>query len=222
MEMSTSVSLQRTAQSLLTGQTISVAALLRFFIDVNLPFFLKQSLQTHFVWSCCNTYVFYAMYWGLYGDIISVRWLIFVWIKMANNAKKLKTSFWQNKRWQKHKSIWFDFVYHFAFKNRYWFKMFVLKIGTIFFNFVTLKWGLPYISSCSSPTISHSSLILVLYARQITVLCDFIIAGWVFCWKRKNYHFRKSCVSFAFKYIIQGLNLALANLLVVFPIEVSP
>ena len=49
--------------------------------------------------------------------------------------------------------------------------------GYIFVNFVTLKWGLPYISCCNSPTISHRGLILVLYARQITVLSDFIIAG---------------------------------------------
>ena len=54
---------------------------------------------------------------------------------MANYAKKKKkkkTSFWQNERWQKHKSTWFDFVYPFNFKNRYWFKTFFRKLGTIF------------------------------------------------------------------------------------------
>ena len=66
--------------------TLPVAALLRFFIDANL-LFLKQSLQTHFVCSCRDTYVFYAMYWGLYGDIKSFLLLMFVWIKMANFAK---------------------------------------------------------------------------------------------------------------------------------------
>ena len=51
---------------------------------------------------------------------------------MANNAQKVKTSFWQNERWQKHKSTWFDFVYPFALENRYLFKTFFQKIGTIF------------------------------------------------------------------------------------------
>ena len=174
--------------------------LLHFFIDVNL-LFLKQSLQTHFVRSCRDTYVFFAMYCWLYGDIIFFLFLLFLWLKMANYAKKLKTSFWQNERWQKHKSTWFDFVYPFAFKNRYWFKTFFSQNRHNFWTLWHLKWGLPYNYRCSSPTISHSGLILVLYAKQITVLRDFIIAGWIFWWKRQNYHFRKSCVSFAFKYI---------------------
>ena len=33
---------------------------------------------------------------------------------------------------QKHKRKWFDFVYLFAFKNRYWFKTFFRNIGAIF------------------------------------------------------------------------------------------
>ena len=171
-----------------------------FFIDVNL-LFSKQSLQTHFVRSCRDIYVFYAMYWGLYGDIKSFRLLIFVWIKMANYTKTLKTSFWQNERWQKHKRTWFNFVYPFALRNRYWFKTFFRKKGTIFEVCDFKNGGLLYISRCSSPTIGHNGLILVLYARQITILSEFIIAGWFFLWKRRNYHFRKSCVSFACKYI---------------------
>ena len=43
-----------------------------------------------------------------------------------------------------------------------------------FLNIVTLKMG---VALHFSPTISHSGQILVLYARQITLLCDFIIAG---------------------------------------------
>ena len=46
-----------------------------------------------------------------------------------------------------------------------------------FLNFVTLKMGVALHSRCSSPTIRHSGLILVLYARQITILSDYIIAG---------------------------------------------
>ena len=112
-----------------------------FFIDVNLPF-SKQSLQTHFLrYRCRDTYVFYAMYWGLYGDIKSFRLLIFVWIKMDNYAKTLKTSFGQNERWQKHKSTWFDFVYPFALRNRYWFKTFFRKKGTNFELCDIKNWG---------------------------------------------------------------------------------
>ena len=102
-----------------------------FFIDVHL-LYSKRSLQAYFVRSCRDTYVFYAMYWGLYGDIKSFWLLIFIWIKMANYTKTLKTSFGQNERWQKHKSTWFDFVYPFALRNRYWFKTFFPKIGTIY------------------------------------------------------------------------------------------
>ena len=40
----------------------------------------------------------------------------------------------------------------------------------------------------------------VLYARKITVLSDFIIAASNF-WQKRNNYFRKSCVSFAVKYI---------------------
>ena len=75
---------------------LPTAALLRFFIDVNL-LFLKQALQMYLVRSCRDTYVDHAMYWELYGDIKSFQLSIFVWIKMTNYAKKLKTSFWQNE-----------------------------------------------------------------------------------------------------------------------------
>ena len=71
---------------------LPVVALLRFFIDVSLLFF-KQSLQAHLVRSCRDTYVFYAMYNGLCGDIKSFQLLIFVWIKIANYVKNKRRHF---------------------------------------------------------------------------------------------------------------------------------
>ena len=83
------------------------------------PTLFKTVITDAFFRSCRDTNVFSAMYWGLYGGIESFFIIKIGLIKMANYAKKLKASFWQNERWQKHKSTWFDFVYPFAFKNQY-------------------------------------------------------------------------------------------------------
>ena len=55
-------------------------------------------------------------------------------------------------------------------------RFFFRILGTIF-ELCDFKNGGCFISRRSSPTISHNGLILVLLARQITVLSDFIIIG---------------------------------------------
>ena len=48
--------------------------------------------------------------------------------------------------------------------------------------------------------LQRSNFDIVCYARQIRALSDHIIAECIYGPKRRNYHFSKCCVSFAFKY----------------------
>ena len=78
-------------------------------------------------------------------------------------------------------------------------KRFFRKIGIICQHCDFKTGGLPYISSCSSSTIKQKSgLIFVLYARQITISLSLTK---VLYEKEGSTIFRKSCASFAFKYI---------------------
>ena len=95
--------------------------------------------------------------------------------------------------------LWFCLP--FCFQKPILAKTFFSQNKHTFLNFVTLNMGVALHFTLQLATISHSCLILVLCASPITVLSDFIIADWIFWRKRKNCHFRKSCVSFAFKYI---------------------
>ena len=116
------------------------------------------------------------MYQGLYGDIKIFRLLKFVWIKWPITPKNLKRHF-DKKNVDRNIQVPALILSTLLLsKTDIGFKRFFRKIGTLFKLCDFKHRGLPYISRSSSPTISHSGLILVLCASQITILSDFIIA----------------------------------------------